>query len=105
MTRSGDTTPGAATGSTDAVELWIEHCRLLAGSTLDSVETPADELLALAAGNRQLMEEARKVILAALGQAPGDPTWSQMLAFWRRAFEKGSWSWEQSPWDRSPFMT
>jgi hypothetical protein len=27
-----------------------------------------------------------------------------MLAFWRRAFEKGTWSWEPNAWDRSPSL-
>jgi hypothetical protein len=88
----------------DGLQRWIERCRQLAVSTLDSVETPADELVALAAGDRRLMEDARKVILAALERSPGDRTWSQMLAFWRRAFEKGTWSWESNPWDRSPSL-
>jgi hypothetical protein len=91
--------------ASQAVARWIERCRVLAQSTLDSVETPADELAELAAGDRRLMEDARKVVLAGLDEAPGDPTWSQMLAFWRRAFEKGTWSWEPNPWDASPMLT
>ncbi|MGC9963495.1 MAG: hypothetical protein ABSE47_16580 [Acidimicrobiales bacterium] len=100
-------TPGSddASEASHAVARWIERCRVLAESTLDSVETPADELAELAAGDRQLMEDARKVILAGLDEVPGDPTWSQMLAFWRRAFEKGTWSWEPNPWDASPMLT
>jgi hypothetical protein len=101
---TGGSGPEAPAGETAAVTRWVERCRALAGSTLDSVETPADELVELAAGDRQLMEGARKVILAALEETPGDPTWSQMLAFWRRAFEKGSWSWEPNPWDASPLL-
>ncbi|MFZ0173175.1 MAG: hypothetical protein WAL04_15950 [Acidimicrobiales bacterium] len=89
----------------EALQGWIERCRALAHSSPDGVETPADELVELAAGDRRLMEDARKVILAALERSPGDPTWSQMLAFWRRAFEKGSWSWESNPWDGSPRLT
>lgn len=106
MTGPLDTARGSCAevpaGEPAAVARWIERCRALAGSTLDSVETPADELVELAAGDRQLMEGARKVIIAALEETPGDPTWSQMLAFWRRAFEKGNWSWEPNPWDASP---
>jgi hypothetical protein len=98
------TNPEDRAASADAVARWIERCRQLAVGTLDSVETPADELVALAAGDRRLMEDARKVILGALEQSPGDRTWSQMLAFWRRAFEKGTWSWEPNPWDRSPSL-
>jgi hypothetical protein len=89
------------------VDGWIARCRHLAETALDldSVEVPADELLALAAGDRQMMEAARKVILVALEGAPGDPIWSQMLAFWRRAFEKGTWSWDPNPWDASSALT
>jgi len=100
MSGSLDTSVSAG----EALERWIERCRALTSSALDGVETPADELVALAAGDRQLMEEARKVIVAGLGRSPGDPTFTQMLAFWRRAFEKGSWSWEPNPWDRSPLL-
>ena len=89
----------------DAVALWIERCRRSPCSTLDSVESPAEELMAFAAGDRHLMESARKVILAGLDAEPGDPTLSQMLSFWRRAFEKGTWSWEPNPWDASPMLT
>jgi hypothetical protein len=99
MTNAEDREP-----SDDDLQRWIERCQQLAVSTLDSVETPADELVALAAGDRRLMEDARKVIVAALEQSPGDRTWSQMLAFWRRAFEKGTWSWEPNAWDRSPSL-
>jgi hypothetical protein len=102
MAGSLDTPPSARAAALDA---WIERCNALARSTPDGVEAPADELVALAAGDRQLMEDARKVILGALARSPEDPTWSQMLSFWRRAFEKGRWSWEPNPWDQSPRLT
>jgi len=92
-------------GRPEPLEGWIERCRFLASSSPDGVESPAEELAVLAGGDRQLMEEARKVILAALRRQPADPTALQMLAFWRRAFEKGSWSWEENPWDRSPLLS
>ena len=95
---------GAASAG-EALRAWVERCRALAQSTPDGVEAPADELMKLAAGDRQLMEDARKVILFGLAGSPGDRTWRQMLAFWRRAFEKGTWSWEANPWDRSPLLT
>ena len=98
---SGD---GAGSGG-EALQAWVERCRALAHSSPDGVEAPADELMELAAGDRQLMEDARKVILFGLAGSPGDRTWRQMLAFWRRAFEKGSWSWEPNPWDGSPLLT
>lgn len=89
----------------EAVQQWLIRCRALSESTLDSVEAPADELVELAAGDRRLMERARKAILAGLESAPDDPTWTQMLSFWRRAFEKGRWDWEPNPWDDSPRLT
>ncbi len=88
-----------------AVDAWVDHCRRLAESSLDSVESPADDLVALAGGDRRLMEQARKVILAGLQASPGDAVWTQMLSFWRRAFEKGDWDWEPNPWDESPRLT
>jgi hypothetical protein len=81
------------------LERWLARCRQLAESRqeLDGVETPAEELTRLAAGDRQLMERARRAILADLDQTPEEPVARQMLSFWRRAFERGQWTWDEMP--------
>jgi len=76
------------------VQAWIERCRLIAAGPLDGIEAPAQELADLAAGDRRLMERARRLLLAEQQERPDDPIVAQMLSLWRRAFEKGSWSWD-----------
>jgi uncharacterized protein HemY len=88
-----------------ATSRWLARCRELAESDLDGIEAPADELVALAAGDREVMEQARHELLDALEHEPQDKTLQQMLAFWRRAFEKGDWSWQESPWDDNPLLS
>lgn len=67
----------------------------LAESPLEGIEDAADELAALAARDRMLMERVRRRLLAERKGAPGDRTLKQMLALWRRALERGVWDWEE----------
>jgi hypothetical protein len=84
---------------------WLDRCRFLAESHLDGIEDPARELVDLAGGDRGLMEQARRLIVEALEHEPRNTTLVQMLAFWRRAFEKGSWTWEPNGLERSPYLS
>jgi hypothetical protein len=84
---------------------WLARCRQLAGSDLEGIEAPADELAELAAGDREMMERAYRHLVQALEDAPRDKTLRQMLAFWRRAFEKGDWPWQDNPWDGNPLLS
>jgi hypothetical protein len=84
---------------------WLARCRQLAGGALDGIEAPAEELAELAAGDRDMMERARHQLLDALNHEPRNSTLRQMLALWRRAFEKGQWSWQENPWDHSPLLS
>jgi hypothetical protein len=79
-----------------AVTAWLERCRALAEAQLDGIEDAALELAALAEGDRGLMERARRVLLDDLERRPGDRTLVQMQWFWRRAFEKGTWDWDDA---------
>lgn len=76
-------------------ERWLQRCRELAVSDLDGIEDAAGELAGFASGDRAVMERARRAILDELYQRPRDPVLRQMFALWRRAFEKGSWGWEE----------
>jgi len=78
---------------------WLNHCRELANSGLDGIEDAARELAELADGDRQLMERAREMLLRALEHEPHNATLRQMHALWRRAFEKGEWTWDEIPPD------
>jgi len=89
----------------DSMWRWLARCRQLAGSALDGIEAPAEELAGLAAGDRDMMERARHQLLDALQHEPRNATLRQMLALWRRAFEKGNWSWQENPWDHSPLLS
>ncbi|HTW98440.1 MAG TPA: hypothetical protein VMD59_06675 [Acidimicrobiales bacterium] len=94
---AGSPVAGRVSGGLDrqaAVATWLARCRALAEASLDSVEAPADELAALAGGDRRTMEIARRAILEALERDPGNCLLRQMQSFWRRAFEKGSWDWD-----------
>ena len=84
---------------------WLDRCRVLAESRLDGIEDPARELADLAAGDRDLMEQARRLIVEALEHEPRNTTLIQMDAFWRRAFEKGSWNWESNGTEHSPYLS
>lgn len=94
-----DQPPGRpATGDVDAdlerrVDDWLERCRALAAQPLDGIETPAQELADLAAGDRLLMERARRALLEHAGGGT-DRVARQMLSLWRRAFERGDWDWD-----------
>jgi hypothetical protein len=92
-------------GPDDSMWRWLARCRQLAESALDGIEAPAEELMELAAGDREMMERARRQLLDALEHEPNNPTLRQMLALWRRAFEKGSWSWQENPWDHNPLIS
>lgn len=83
---------------------WLGPCRELARSELDGIEDPARELADLADGNRPMMERARRVLRDALRHEPGNPVLRQMYSLWRRAFEKGSWTWVSTSADRTPFL-
>jgi hypothetical protein len=72
---------------------------------LDGIEAPAEELAELAAGDREMMQRARIQLRDALEHEPHNSTLCQMLALWRRAFEKGNWSWPQNPWDLNPLIS
>jgi hypothetical protein len=84
---------------------WLARCRQLAGGVLDGIEGPAEELAGLAAGDREMMERARHQLLSALEHEPRNQILQQMMALWRRAFEKGNWSWQENPWDHSPLIS
>ncbi|MHB1487296.1 MAG: hypothetical protein ACYCZM_07070, partial [Acidimicrobiales bacterium] len=90
----------------DAVRLWLERCRALAESPLEGIEDAANELAGLSNGNRQVMERARRLLLAEKADRPADRVTAQMLSLWRRSFENGTWDWESdgraadSHWDR-----
>ncbi len=88
----------------DPLEGWLARCRELALEELDGIEDAAQALAILAAGDRELMERARRRILAELERQPGDPTLTEMLSFWRRAFEKGDWEWESGSLDVSKYL-
>lgn len=92
--------------SDPALQAWLDRCRELAehSEQLDGIEAPAAELAALARGDRQLMERARRNLAAGLVQHPHDPTLRQMMDFWRRAFEKGSWSWAEDSARRNRYL-
>jgi hypothetical protein len=45
------------------------------------------------------MESARQMLLRALEHEPHNATLRQMHALWRRAFEKGEWTWGDTPPD------
>ncbi|MDA8265960.1 MAG: hypothetical protein M0T79_11585 [Actinomycetota bacterium] len=98
--RRADDPPVARVYSPDS-ELfgWLDRCRELANSGLDGIEDPARELAELAGGDRQLMESARQMLLRALEHEPHNATLRQMHALWRRAFEKGEWTWGDTPPD------
>jgi hypothetical protein len=89
----------------DSVWRWLARCRQLAESDLEGIEAPADELVQLAAGDREMMEHARHQLLDALAHERRNKTLHQMLALWRRAFEKGDWSWQENPWDDNPMLS
>jgi hypothetical protein len=91
-------------GPDPALLSWLDRCRVLAESDLDGIEDPARELADLADGNRALMEQARRMIVDALEHEPHNSTLVQMNAFWRRAFEKGLWTWEPVP-DRHHYLS
>lgn len=84
---------------------WIDRCRELAECQLDGIEDPSRELAELAAGDRRLMERARRLIVEARQHEPRNTTLVQMEAFWRRAFEKGSWNWESNGLEHSPYLS
>jgi hypothetical protein len=52
-----------------------------------------------------MMERARHQLLDALEHEPRNRTLRQMLELWRRAFEKGDWTWQESPWDDNPLVS
>lgn len=76
---------------------WIDRCLRIARSPLEGIEDPARDLSEFAFGDREVMEQARRVILEALSLRPGHPVLQQMSSLWRRAFEKGAWAWEPPP--------
>ncbi|MDQ1395553.1 MAG: hypothetical protein QOG64_812 [Acidimicrobiaceae bacterium] len=76
-----------------AVGAWLDRCRALAAQPLEGIDEAADELAAMAA-DRGVMERARRRLLVEADRAPADPVLKQMLSLWRRAFERGQWSWE-----------
>ena len=84
---------------------WLDRCRELAESNLDGIEDPARELAELAAADRRLMERAYRLMRQALEHEPRNSTLQQMLLFWRRAFEKGTWSWEDVPPDPNRYLS
>ena len=93
-------------GSTDpTMWSWLDRCRELAESGLEGIEDPARELADLAAGDRLMMERARRVLHEAHEHEPRNPVLRQMEALWRRAFEKGSWTWGESAADHSPLLS
>lgn len=98
-------TGGSALVTDPAMRAWLDRCRELAKSEPEGIEDPARELALLAGGDRVLMEQARRVLCEALEREPRNPLLRQMYAFWRRAFEKGSWSWEESALDHSPYLS
>lgn len=75
---------------------WIDRCLRIARSRLEGIEDPARDLSEFAFGDRELMEQARRVILEALRLRPEHPVLQQMSSLWRRAFEKGAWAWGPS---------
>jgi hypothetical protein len=88
-----------------ALRNWIEQCRVLAESELEAIEDTARDLAGLAAGDRQMMERARRMLLEALEHEPNNSTLHRMYALWRRAFEIGAWTWEESPIDHNPLLS
>lgn len=78
----------------EAVRKWLLRCRDIAEGPLDGIENASVELAEFAAGDRRMMERARRFLLAQQAEHPGDGTTKQMLSLWRRAFEKGSWDWD-----------
>ncbi len=85
----GETTPD------ERLDVLLARCRALAEGPLEGIEDAGKELAALAAGDRHLMERARRHLLASPEASPGDRTLIQMLALWRRAFELGTWDWAE----------
>jgi hypothetical protein len=75
------------------VEAWLGRCAEIASGPLDGIEDASAELARAAAGDRKLMERARRRLLALQDKDASDPLVAQMLSLWRRAFEKGSWDW------------
>lgn len=86
--------PGGDSDDDLGARVWLDRCRGLAEADLDGIEDAALELAALAEGDRRLMERARRLLLEELEQRPQDRTLVQMQWLWRRAFEKGSWEWD-----------
>lgn len=74
-------------------------------SDLDGIEDPALELATLAHGDRRLMERAYRYIRDAMEREPDNTTFEQMSAFWRRAFEKGSWGWDDKDGDPHRYLS
>jgi hypothetical protein len=89
----------------DSMWRWFARCRQLADGDSEGIEAPAEELVELAAGDREMMERARHQLLDALEHEPRNRTLRQMLELWRRAFEKGDWTWQESPWDENPLVS
>lgn len=104
-TAAGHPVTSFATDGDARLHAWLERCGHLADSDLDGIEDPASELADLAAGDRRMMERSRRVLLEALAREPDNATLQQMLLFWRRAFEKGSWQWDASPIDHNPYLS
>lgn len=73
----------------------LERCRELATGHLEGTESPADDLVETAEGDRRGMEIARRQVLADLDREPGDRVAKQMLSLLRRALERGVWDWDE----------
>jgi hypothetical protein len=80
-------------GLDEPTRKWLLRCREIAEGPLDGIEDASVELAEFADGDRRMMERARRFLLTARADRPGDPTAAQMLSLWRRSFEKGSWDW------------
>ena len=102
---AGDPTLATSEGSDETLRGWLDRCRELATSDLDGIEDPARELANLAAGDRSLMERAYRVLRPARDREPRNSTLGQMMWFWRRAFEKGSWTWEEDLADPHHYLS
>jgi hypothetical protein len=91
--------------SCDPLDAWLARCLELAMSDLDGIEDPSQELAALAHGDRRLMERAYRYLRDAMEREPDNTTFEQMSAFWRRAFEKGSWGWDDKDGDPHRYLS
>lgn len=80
-------------GLDEPTRKWLLRCRDIAEGPLAGIEDVSVELAEFANGDRRMMERARRLLLRARANRPGDPTVAQMLSLWRRSFEKGDWDW------------